>query len=124
MGLVRLQFNIELIPYEAMPTFADARNAIIPFLWIEEVSGIVQLLSLLVPIHHAVIFPSQIAALDDKTRGDLGMLDNIRGGFVYARFVLILMGLGMIAGGFFLMMKGKKTSSAKVKSLDKNQNKR
>ena len=37
VGVVRLQFNIELTPHEAMPTFAETRNAIIPFLWIEEV---------------------------------------------------------------------------------------
>lgn len=124
VGVARLQFNIELTPHEAMSTFADARNAIIPFLWIEEVSRILELHCLHQFITLFVLFPSQIAALDDETRGQLGLLDSIRGGFVYARFGLILMGLLVMAAGAFLVYKGKKTSSTIVKPLDKNQNKR
>ena len=61
--------------------------------------------------------------MDDHNRGMLGLVDNIQGGFVYARFVLIAMGLAMMGLGGFLLMRGKKKSSAKVKSLDLNQNK-
>jgi len=47
---IRLQFNIEVIPYAAMATFRNASQAVIPFGWLEMVKHVKQLFHTFVKI--------------------------------------------------------------------------
>ncbi|CAG7726152.1 unnamed protein product [Allacma fusca] len=90
----RVQFSIELIPYPAMASFESAQRALIPLAWVEE-----------------------DATLDDMNLMMLRLLDNFVYGFQFAKFALIGLGVALVVLGLVIAVTGKKSSSAKVKSV-------